>query len=86
MPPTTGHGRARVTNRLLAGQIVRPVTVPPPDDRPAVTVHVEFEDGGSGDLPGIALGWSAAAVVVHFDRPDGSPQEEWFPTNAVHRL
>jgi hypothetical protein len=46
-------------------------------------VHVEFDDGRSGDLPGVALGWSAAAVVVHFDGLDGSPWQEWFPASAV---
>ena len=78
-----GGARARVTNNLRAGQVVRPVTVPLPGERPAVTVHVEFDDGRSGDLPGVALGWSAAAVVVHFDGLDGSPWEEWFPAAAV---
>ena len=85
MVQATGQGRARLTNKLLASQVNRPVIVPSPDDRPAVTVHVEFDDGRSGDLPGLALGWSEAAVVVRFEGFDGSRWEEWFPTALVRQ-
>jgi hypothetical protein len=85
MAKAMGPGRARLTNGLLASQVSRPVTVPSPANRPAVTVHVEFDDGQSGDLPGLALGWSEAAVVVRFEGFDGSPWEEWFPAALVQR-
>jgi hypothetical protein len=85
MTNATAPGRARLTNKLLAGQVSRPVIVPSTDDRPAVSVHVEFDDGQSGDLPGLALGWSEAAVAVRFAGFDGSPWEEWFPVALVQR-
>jgi hypothetical protein len=78
-----GQAVPRVRNHVPAGLITAPITTLRPADQPRVIVHVEWEDGRVGDLPGVALGWCSAAVMVRFVGPDGLTRLSWFPSEAV---
>jgi hypothetical protein len=75
----------RVANAYPAGLITPPVTTPPAAERPLVTAAVQWDDGRSGDVHGVALSWNSDAILVLFTGPDGIRRQVWMPVDVVRK-
>jgi hypothetical protein len=75
----------QIVNRFPAGSVTAPVIVQPADDRTAVTVRVEWDDGRTAQTLGVVLSQSPQATLVQLTGPDGRRRREWFPNHLVRR-